>query len=75
MEYLLNVFTFPTPLEPGGEPKRVDRTLLKENNDYHKIIGLLMHAAIHTRLDILFAVSYLATKLAAPTAYDRKQAN
>ena len=74
MEDLLGKLTVPTPLDPAGEPKRVDTTLLKENNDYRKIIGLLMHAAIHTRPDILYAVSYLATKLAKPTAYDRKQA-
>ena len=74
MEDTLGKLTVPTPLDPAGEPKRVDSTPLKENNDYRKIIGLLMHAAIHTRPDILYAVSYLATKLAKPTAYDRKQA-
>jgi hypothetical protein len=34
MEHLLGVFSVPTPLEPGGEPKRVDKTPLKEDNDY-----------------------------------------
>jgi hypothetical protein len=74
MENQLGLLTVQTPLEPGSEPKRVDKTPLQAENDYRKIIGLLMHAAIHTRPDILYAVSYLATKLGNPTAFDRKQA-
>jgi hypothetical protein len=73
MEHLLGIISHPTPLEPSGEPKNIDRTPV-DISEYRKIIGLLMHAAIHTRPDILYSVSYLATKLASPTAYHKKQA-
>ena len=73
MEHLLGTITYATPLDPAGEPKRMDTTPT-DINEYRKIIGLLMHAAIHTRPDILYAVSYLATKLSQPTVYYRKQA-
>ena len=73
MEHLLGITSVPTPMEPGGEPKHIDKTPV-DISEYRKIIGLLMYVAIHTRPDILFAVSYLATKLAAPTAYHKKQA-
>lgn len=38
--------------------------------DYQQVLGLLMYAACHTRPDISYAVSLLATRVSKPTIHD-----
>ena len=42
--------------------------------EYRKILGLLNHCAIHTRPDILYSVSVLATYITTSTTNDLQDA-
>ena len=55
----------PLPVVPSEVP---DMTPIPQTQ-YLKALGLLNHAAIHSRPDILYSCSYLATFSAAPTAH------
>ena len=55
----------PLPVVPAVT---TDDTLIPQTQ-YLKALGLLNHAAIHSRPDILFSCSYLATFSSAPTVH------
>jgi hypothetical protein len=59
-----NIFT-PLPISIDLNPISPPISI----TEYRKILGLLNHIAIHTRPDILYGVSFLATYTAKPTEY------
>lgn len=46
-----------------------------EADEYHSIVAKLLYISTRIRIDILLAVSYLATKVSSPTTRDREKLN
>jgi hypothetical protein len=59
----------PFPIDPGYF-KLNDENFLETNNEYRKIIGMLLYVSTNTRPDIAAAVGILAQKVAKPRYLD-----
>lgn len=57
------------PLDPGYY-KIEDDKLLPDNNEYRKLIGMLLYVTTHSRPDISASVAILAQKTSTPTKTD-----
>lgn len=61
------------PLNPGYH-KFIDGQLLDTNNDYRKLIGMLLYISTNTRPDVSAAVSILAQRVSKPRDVDLTEA-
>lgn len=61
------------PLDPGYH-KLEDENLLESNNDYRKIIGMLLYISTNTRPDISASVGILAQRVSKPRKLDFTEA-
>ena len=61
------------PLAPGYHSLE-DPTMLESNNDYRKLIGMLLYISTNTRLDISAAVGILAQRVSKPRTLDYEEA-
>lgn len=61
------------PLDPGYY-KLEDENMLPENNEYRKIIGMLLYISRHSRPDISASVCILSQKLKEPRELDLSEA-
>lgn len=57
------------PLDPGYF-KLKDENYLSDNNEYRKLIGMLLYLTTHSRPDISASVSILSQKISKPTRTD-----
>lgn len=62
------------PLDPGYFKICNDSKQLKDNFEYHSLIGSLLYLASHSRPDIAVSVGILSRKLSCPTELDWKEA-
>lgn len=58
------------PLSTGYGKQNDEIALLKDNNEYRKLVGCLLYISVNTRLDIAASVSILAQKVSHPTQND-----
>ena len=61
------------PLDPGYY-KLIDDTRLPDNNEYRKIIGMLLYISTNTRPDISASVCILAQRVEKPRQLDEMEA-
>lgn len=61
------------PLDPGYH-KLTDNNFLNSNNQYRKLIGMLLYVSINTRPDISAAVGILAQRVSKPRNLDLSEA-
>lgn len=61
------------PLDPGYH-KLEDENLLESNNEYRKLIGMLLYISTNTRPDISAAVGILAQRVSKPRKLDFTEA-
>lgn len=61
------------PLDPGYH-KLINTDFLETNNDYRKLIGMLLYISTNTRPDISAAVGILAQRVAKPRQLDLTEA-
>lgn len=61
------------PLDPGYH-KLEDQKLLDTNNDYRKLIGMLLYISTNSRPDISASVGILAQRVSKPRNLDLKEA-
>lgn len=61
------------PLVPGYHALE-DSNMLESNNDYRKLIGMLLYISTNTRLDISAAVGILAQRVSKPRSLDYTEA-
>lgn len=64
-----NAKTSKYPLDPGYYKLQSD-ALVSNNDEYRKLIGMLLYLAINTRPDISAAISILSQKISSPTVAD-----
>lgn len=62
------------PLDTGYWKLNTDEQLLESNDDYRKIIGMLLYLTTHTRPDIAAAVSILSQRVQNPRVVDLNEA-
>jgi len=57
-----------------GYFKHIDNEVLKSNNEYRKLIGMLLYVSNNTRPDIAASVAILSKKVSCPTKTDLNEA-